>query len=46
MNKQILIVMAHQDDEVAFSTRIALEIKRGNSVTCAYLTDGSGGGVS
>ena len=42
--KNILIIMAHQDDEVAFSTRISHEIYHGNRVTCFYLTDGAGNG--
>ena len=46
MNKQILVIMAHQDDEAAFSTRIAYEIKQGNSITCVYLTDGAGKGIN
>lgn len=46
MNKHILVVMAHQDDEAAFSTRIAREINQGNVITCVYLTDGVGNGIA
>lgn len=37
-----LFVFAHQDDEIAAATRIAFHVRRGWSVSCAYLTDGEG----
>jgi LmbE family N-acetylglucosaminyl deacetylase len=35
-----LFVFAHQDDEIAFASRIAYALRNGWTVTCAYLTDG------
>jgi LmbE family N-acetylglucosaminyl deacetylase len=37
----VLFVFAHQDDEVGIATRIAYEVRAGNRVWCAYLTDGA-----
>ncbi|HEV8434651.1 MAG TPA: PIG-L family deacetylase [Thermoanaerobaculia bacterium] len=36
-----LFVFAHQDDEIAFASRIRLCIARGDRVRCVYLTDGA-----
>ena len=36
----VLFVFAHQDDEVGALSRIAFEVRRGERVWCAYLTDG------
>lgn len=37
----VLFVMAHQDDEIAFASRIRLCVARGDRVTCLCLTDGA-----
>ena len=37
----VAFVFAHQDDEIAFVSRIKLEVARGNHVTCVCLTDGA-----
>lgn len=36
-----LFVFAHQDDEVAMATRILDALRRGDLVSCAYLTNGA-----
>lgn len=36
-----LFVFAHQDDEIAFASRIRLCVARGDRVRCVYLTDGA-----
>ncbi|HEY0141803.1 MAG TPA: PIG-L family deacetylase [Thermoanaerobaculia bacterium] len=36
-----LFVFAHQDDEVAMATRILDALRGGDTVSCAYLTDGA-----
>ena len=41
MNKHILVILAHQDDEMAFSTRISHELVQGNIIHCVFLTDGN-----
>jgi len=38
--RDVLFVMAHQDDECLLSTRIAREIETGCDVHCVYLTNG------
>jgi len=43
--KRVLFILAHQDDEVFFSTRIEREVQQGHVVWCAFLTDGSGRGT-
>lgn len=45
MQKHVLAVMAHQDDEVAFLSRLARERLYGNRVSCVYLTNGEAYGV-
>lgn len=37
-----LFLFAHQDDEMAAVSRIALEVARGSPVFCVFLTDGGG----
>jgi LmbE family N-acetylglucosaminyl deacetylase len=37
----VLFVFAHQDDEIAFISRIRFERARGNHVICVCLTDGA-----
>ncbi|MEA2465759.1 MAG: GlcNAc-PI de-N-acetylase, partial [Acidobacteriota bacterium] len=37
----VVFVFAHQDDEIAFVSRIKVEVARGNRVTCVCLTDGA-----
>jgi LmbE family N-acetylglucosaminyl deacetylase len=37
----VLFVMAHQDDEIAFASRIRLCVARRDRVTCLCLTDGA-----
>lgn len=37
----VLFLFAHQDDEVGVAPRIVREIKAGNAVHCAYLTNGA-----
>lgn len=37
----VLFVFAHQDDEIAFASRIRLAVRRGDRVTCVCLTDGA-----
>ncbi|HEX6160414.1 MAG TPA: PIG-L family deacetylase [Thermoanaerobaculia bacterium] len=37
----LLFVFAHQDDEVAMATRILDALRRGDLVTCVYLTNGA-----
>jgi len=37
----VLFVFAHQDDEIAFVSRIRFERERGNHVICVCLTDGA-----
>ena len=37
----VLVVLAHQDDEIGILARIAYETARGARVWCAYLTDGA-----
>jgi LmbE family N-acetylglucosaminyl deacetylase len=44
-SKRVLVVLAHQDDECAVSTRIEWERERGHAVTCVFLTDGAARGV-
>lgn len=39
--KNVLFVLAHQDDEIVMSPRIARELESGHGVYCAFLTDGS-----
>ena len=39
--EDVLLVLAHQDDEIGMLTRIAYERARGARVWCAYLTDGA-----
>lgn len=41
-----LFVFAHQDDEIAAATRIAHCLRRGLTVSCAYLTNGEGRSAS
>ncbi|HET7711901.1 MAG TPA: PIG-L family deacetylase [Thermoanaerobaculia bacterium] len=41
--RRALFVFAHQDDELAFLSRIRYEVARGTSVECAFLTDGGAG---
>jgi LmbE family N-acetylglucosaminyl deacetylase len=38
----VVFVFAHQDDEVAFASRIRQCVARGDRVTCVCLTDGAG----
>lgn len=38
-----LFVFAHQDDEVAAATHILAALRRGDAVSCVYLTNGEGG---
>lgn len=38
--EDVLLVLAHQDDEIGMLTRIGWERARGARVWCAYLTDG------
>lgn len=38
-----LFVFAHQDDEVAAATHILAALRRGDTVSCVYLTNGEGG---
>ncbi len=45
-NPAALFLFAHQDDEFGVFQCILDEIEKGNSVHCAYLTDGSYGGAS
>ncbi|MBV8518614.1 MAG: PIG-L family deacetylase [Acidobacteria bacterium] len=40
-----LFVFAHQDDEIAFASRISYALRNGRAVSCAYLTDGEGKGI-
>ncbi|MFP5247412.1 MAG: PIG-L deacetylase family protein, partial [Thermoanaerobaculia bacterium] len=42
----VLFVFAHQDDEIAAASRITYALSQGCTVSCAYLTDGQGRGVS
>ena len=44
-NERALFIFAHQDDEVAIAPRIVQEVEAGNSVFCAYLTNGTAKGV-
>jgi LmbE family N-acetylglucosaminyl deacetylase len=44
--KDVLCVLAHQDDELAVSTRIARELASGHRVVCVFLTDGGAHGSS
>ncbi|HEV7767602.1 MAG TPA: PIG-L family deacetylase [Thermoanaerobaculia bacterium] len=37
----VVFVLAHQDDEIAFASRIRLALSRGDRVTCVCLTDGA-----
>ena len=37
----VVFVFAHQDDEIAFASRIRFCVARGDRVTCLCLTDGS-----
>jgi LmbE family N-acetylglucosaminyl deacetylase len=37
----VVFVFAHQDDEIAFISRIRFEVARGARVTCVCLTDGA-----
>lgn len=37
----MLVVLAHQDDEIALGARILLETRAGATVYCVFLTDGS-----
>jgi LmbE family N-acetylglucosaminyl deacetylase len=39
--KNVLFVLAHQDDECPLSTHIACELAAGHTVHCVFLTDGS-----
>jgi LmbE family N-acetylglucosaminyl deacetylase len=41
MAEKLLFVLAHQDDELAFATRILHETRLGHIVHCAYLTNGA-----
>jgi len=41
--KDVLCVLAHQDDELVMSPRIARDVASGHRVSCVYLTDGSAG---
>jgi LmbE family N-acetylglucosaminyl deacetylase len=42
----VVFVMAHQDDEIAFASRIRTANARGHRVTCVCLTDGAAGVAS
>jgi hypothetical protein len=44
--RNVLAVLAHQDDEIAIATRILDEVRSGAAVHCVFLTDGSRGGVT
>ncbi len=37
----IVFILAHQDDEIAFASRIRAAVGRGDQVTCVCLTDGA-----
>jgi LmbE family N-acetylglucosaminyl deacetylase len=37
----VVFVFAHQDDEIAFASRIRMNVGRGDRVTCVCLTDGA-----
>jgi LmbE family N-acetylglucosaminyl deacetylase len=39
--EDVLVVLAHQDDEIGILARIAYETARGARVWCAFLTDGA-----
>jgi LmbE family N-acetylglucosaminyl deacetylase len=39
--EDVLVILAHQDDEIGILARIAYETARGARVWCAYLTDGA-----
>lgn len=39
--EDVLVVLAHQDDEVGLYSRIVHEHASGNRIWCAYLTDGA-----
>lgn len=39
--RHVVFVFAHQDDEVGAFSRIAFEVRSGQRVWCAYLTDGA-----
>jgi len=41
MPQDVLVLLAHQDDEVGIFSRIRHEIAAGNRVWCVYLTDGA-----
>lgn len=41
-----LFVFAHQDDEIAAAARIAHLVRSGATITCVYLTNGEGRGIS
>jgi LmbE family N-acetylglucosaminyl deacetylase len=38
---RVVFVMAHQDDEIAFASRIRFCAARCDTITCVYLTDGA-----
>lgn len=44
--KNILCLLAHQDDEYFIAPFLIREQKEGNIVTCVYITDGSGYGIN
>ena len=38
---RVIFIFAHQDDEIAAASRIRFVQRRGDAVTCLYLTDGA-----
>lgn len=46
MSRRVLFLFAHQDDEFGVFQAIVDEMRAGNQVFCAYLTNGAANGVS